>query len=170
MLTAVGASNSVSTQEKFILGDKNEEPWIQNEPQGTAQAFQSTPAQSGVVSSVQIYLDVSTTATNLVAGIYTDNSGYPGTLIAKGNLSTLKLGAWNSVSIPDASVTAGKPYWLAILGTDGQIGFLDQVGSSTGLMARTSHRTVLTDLPATWTASSYGYNTNAAVSIYGNGN
>jgi len=166
-----GASDATATQLQFILGNKNEEPWVDYRAKGVAQAFRAVPAKSGSVTEVKVYLDASaTTATKLVAGIYTDNNAHPGTLVAKGELNTLKPGAWNSVTISAASVTAGKPYWLAILGPDGQVGFLDQVGSGTSVMERTSNRSTLTSLPATWAGSSYGYQTNASMSVYGNGN
>ena len=105
--------------------------------------------KTGSVTEVQLYLDSSSTiATEVVTGIYTDNNAHPGVLVTQGTLSTLNPGAWNSVTIPAASVTAAQPYWIAILGSKGQIGFLDQVGSGTGLMT-TSASSALTSLPRT---------------------
>lgn len=171
LATPVSGASTPSATLQFILGNKNEEPWVDYRAKGVAQAFRAVPEKSGSVTEVMVYLDASaTTATKLVAGIYTDNNAHPGTLVAKGELNTLKPGAWNSVTISAASVTAGKPYWLAILGPDGQVGFLDQVGSGTSVMERTSNRSTLTSLPATWTGSSWGYQTNASMSVYGNGN
>ncbi|MDT8282132.1 MAG: LamG-like jellyroll fold domain-containing protein [Gammaproteobacteria bacterium] len=168
-----GTSDATATQLQFILGNENLEPWVDYNAQGVAQAFQAIPEKSGSVSEVKVYLDAgSTTATKLIAGIYTDNNVHPGTLIAQGTLDTLKPGAWNRVTIPTAAVTAGKPYWLAILGPDGQVGFLDQVGSGTSVMERSSNRRnrALTSLPDTWNGSSRSYQTNASMSVYGNGN
>ncbi|WP_340122724.1 LamG-like jellyroll fold domain-containing protein [Methylobacter svalbardensis] len=170
LATPVSGASTSSATLQFILGNKNLEPWVDYRAKGVAQAFRAVPAKSGSVTEVKVYLDASaTTATKLVAGIYTDNNAHPGTLVAKGALNTLKPGAWNSVTISAASVTAGKPYWLAILGPDGQVGFLDQVGSGTSVMERTSNSSTLTSLPATWAGSSYGYQTNASMSVYGNG-
>jgi len=157
---------SVSNPTQFVMGNVNKMPSIDYRAQGTAEAFQTVPAKSGVVTNAQIYLDASSTATELIAGIYKNNNGHPGTLIAQGKLSTLKSGAWNTVSIPVAAVTAGQPYWIAILGSKGKIGFLDQIGSSTGLM-ETSASTTLTSLPGTWTGSVT--KTKAAMSAYGKG-
>jgi PKD repeat protein len=157
---------SVSNPPQFVMGDKNLEPWVDFRAQGTAEAFQTVPAKSNVVTTVQFYLDASSTATEVVAGIYKDNYGHPGTRIAQGKLSNLKAGAWNAIPISAAAVTAGQPYWIAILGTQGQVTFLDQVGSSTGLMETSASKT-LTSLPYTWSGSATKY--KAAMSVYGNG-
>jgi len=157
---------SVSNPPQFVMGDKNLEPWIDYRAQGTAEAFQTTPAKSSVLTIVEIYLDASSTATELVAGIYKDNNGHPGTRVATGKISKLKAGAWNSIPIPPVSVTAGQPYWIAILGTKGKMAFLDQVGSSTGLMETSASKT-LTSLPSTWKGSTT--KAKAAMTTYGGG-
>jgi PKD repeat protein len=170
MRTPISTVSAASTPLQFIMGDMNKEPWVDYQPMGRAQAHQVTATKSGSIAEVQVYLDASaTTAKKLVAGIYTDSYGHAKTLISQGTLSTLKPGDWNAVTIPAASVTSGQKYWIAILGVDGQIGFLDRVGSGTGLMEKSSSR-YLTSLPASWTASSYDYKTNASMSVYGNGN
>jgi hypothetical protein len=160
---------SVSNPPKFVMGDKNEEPWVEYVPQGIAQAYQTVSKKSGVLTQVKVYLDASTTATQLVAGIYKDNKGHPGALVAQGKLNTVKPDAWNAVSIAGASVTANKPYWIAIMGPNGEVGFLDRVGSGKGLMEKSSGRNALKDLPNTWTGSRRGYKTNASMSLYGLG-
>ena len=157
---------SVSNPQQFVMGDKTKEPWVDYKPQGVAQAYRTTPQKTSVVTSVQVYLDASSTATELVAGIYKDNYGHPGALVAQGKLSALKSGAWNSVSIPVVNVTAGKPYWIAILGSKGQVGFLDLLGSGTGAM-ESSASTALTSLPWTWTGTAY--KANSDMSVFGNG-
>ena len=162
MATAV----SVSNPQIFIMGDKTIEPALAYKPQGTAQAYQVKPEKTGVVTSVQVYLDAGSTATQLVAGIYKDNNGHPGALVAQGTLSLLKSGVWNSVPIPVVPVTAAQPYWIAVLGAKGQIGFRNIIGSATGLI-ETSASTRLTTLPATWTRSTI--QANSAMSVYGLG-
>jgi PKD repeat protein len=159
-------SISVSNPSQFVMGDKTLEPWVDFTPQGVAQAYQTTPQNTGVITTIQVYLDVSSTATELVAGIYTDSNDHPGTLVAQGKISTLKPGAWNSVPIPVVSVTAAQPYWISILGLNGQIGFLDRIGSGTGLM-ETSASKRLTTLRSTWRGSAY--TSNSTMSIYGKG-
>jgi len=157
---------SVSNPPQYVIGDKALEPSVDYSPQGTAEAFQAVPQKTGVVTTVQVYLDSSSTATQLVAGVYKDNNGHPGARVAQGTLSTLKPGAWNSVPIPVASFTAAQPYWIAILGTKGQIGFRDRIRSGTGLMEASTSST-LTSLPSTWTGKAYL--PNSAMSVFGNG-
>ncbi|EIC28198.1 MULTISPECIES: LamG-like jellyroll fold domain-containing protein [Methylomicrobium] len=162
MKTAV----SVSNPSQLVMGDKNVEPWAEARARGTAEAFQTVPSASKTITSVQIYLDAGSTATKVAAGIYSDNYGHPGTRIGQGKIGNLKAGAWNTVPVSAAAVTQGKPYWIAILSSQGQIVFRDQVGSSTGKL-ETSASTALTDLPNTWRgAAAKG---QAALSIYGNG-
>lgn len=162
MATAV----SVSNPPEFIMGDQTIEPALAYKPQGTALAYKATPQKTGAVTTVQVYLDAGSTATQLVAGIYKDNNGHPGALVAQGKLSLLKSGVWNSVSIPVVPVTAAQPYWIAVLGAKGQIGFRNIVGSAAGLI-ETSASTRLTTLPATWTRSTI--QANSAMSVYGLG-
>ncbi|MGJ0483856.1 MAG: LamG-like jellyroll fold domain-containing protein [Methylomicrobium sp.] len=158
---------SVSNPPQFVMGDKNLEPWIDYRAQGTAEAFQTTPTKSSIVTTVAVYLDAGSTATELVAGIYKNNNGHPGARVAvSGKMSKLQAGAWNSIPIPATSVTAGQPYWIAILGTKGKMAFLDQVGSSTGQMETSASKT-LTNLPGTWTGSTT--KANAAITLYGGG-
>jgi hypothetical protein len=163
MTTAISTSNP----PQFVMGNKTLEPWVGYNPQGKAQAYQATPQKTGVITTVQVYLDASSTATQLVAGIYKDNNGHPGALVAQGKLSTLKSGAWNSVPIPVASVTAAQPYWLVILGSKGQIGYLNRIGSVTGSMESSSSSKQLTTLPSTWAGTAY--QTNSAMSVFGLG-
>jgi len=162
MVTAV----SVSTPSQFIMGDKTIEPGFAYKPQGTAQAYQAKPEKTGVVTSVQVYLDAGSTATQLVAGIYKDNNGHPGALVAQGTLNVLKSGAWNSVPIPVVPVIAAQPYWIAVLGSKGQVGLRNITGSAASLI-ETSASTTLTTLPVTWTRSTI--QANSAMSAYGLG-
>ena len=114
---------------------------------GTAEAFEATASTSGTVGILSVYVDASSTGTALVAGLYSDSAGHPGTLIAQGALMQLTAGAWNNVPIPGAIVTAGTPYWLAILATQsGVLRFRD----GTGCTSVESQQTNLTSLPATW--------------------
>jgi len=168
LATAVTPATSMSAAElpQLVMGNQNLEPWVDYRAQGTAEAFQTTPTTSGVVNTVEVYLDASSTATEVFAGIYKDKKGHPGARIATDKTSELKAGDWNSIPIPATSVTAGQPYWIAILGSKGQMAFLDQVGSSTGLM-ETSQSKKLKKLPRTWKGSAG--KANAAMSVYGGG-
>ena len=97
LATAISKSNP----PQFVIGDQNVEPMVLYSPAGVAQAFQITAQKTQMVTNVQVYLDASTTATKLVAGIYsTTTDGHPGSLLVNGTLTGLKAGTWNSVAIP----------------------------------------------------------------------
>jgi outer membrane protein assembly factor BamB len=76
-----------------LVGSQVIQSTVDDDALGTAEAFQATAAASGTVG-VPIYLDGSTTATTLVAGLYTDSGGHPGTLISQGTSSSLTAGTW----------------------------------------------------------------------------
>ena len=130
-----------------LVGTQTVEPTMDFNSLGTAEAFEATASTSGTVGILSVYVDASSTGTALVAGLYSDSAGHPGTLIAQGALMQLTAGAWNNVPIPGAIVTAGTPYWLAILATQsGVLRFRD----GTGCTSVESQQTNLTSLPATW--------------------
>jgi hypothetical protein len=160
-------SVSISNPPQLVVGNKTLESSVDSNPQGIAEAFRATPQKNGVVTAVQVYLDASSTATELVAGIYSDVGGHPGTLLAQGKLTSLKAGATNTVSIPTATLVATKPYWIAILGSKGQIKFRDRIGSAVVPM-ETSASTVLTSLPSRWVTGSI-YPNDGPMSVYGTG-
>jgi outer membrane protein assembly factor BamB len=144
---ALGAAPPPPPPGSILLGTRTLEGVVDDDALGTAEAFQVTASTSGTVTTLAIYLDASSTATTLVAGLYADAGGRPGALIAQGSSTQLKVGTWNDVSIPGAVVSAGTPYWLAILGTQsGTLRFLD----GSGCNSENSQQTNLTSLPATW--------------------
>lgn len=157
---------SVSNPSQYVMGDKNLEPWVDYRPEGTAEAFQVTPEKSSIITNVRVYLDASSTAAGLTVGIYKNASGHPGTLMAQGELTNLKAGEWNTIPVSATAVTAGRSYWIAILGSQGQLAFLDQVGSSTSLM-ETSASNKLKKLPYKWKGANM--KANATMSVYARG-
>jgi PKD repeat protein len=165
-MTTPTSSASASTTTQYVIGDQTVEPKLDYNGQGVAQAFKTTPQKSSTVTALQVYVDATSKATELVAGIYKDNYGHPGALVAQGKLATLKPGAWNPVPIPAASVTAGQPYWLAILGSKGNLIFRDQLKSGTAVLEITNTNT-LTSLPSLWPAS-YAAK-DGPISVYGTG-
>src|SRR5206468_4128326 len=97
------------------------------------------------------------TATSLVAGLYADSGGQPGALLGQGILNAPAAGAWDVVPMPGVSVTAGTPYWVALLGASGTLAFRDRCcGSGTSSNVVGSQKT-LTTLPATWAGTGKTY-------------
>jgi RHS repeat-associated protein len=92
----------------------------------------------------------------VVVGLYTDTPGNdPGTLLAQGTISSPTAGAWNSMTIPAVSVTAGATYWIAVLAPSSSTGTLEfrDVPNGSGSKSETSLETTLTSLPTSWTPS-----------------
>ncbi|SFK30337.1 PQQ-binding-like beta-propeller repeat protein [Methylocapsa palsarum] len=160
---AQGSTSPPPPPPNVLMGDQQVESQLDDNSLGTAEAFQTTAIASGTVGSLSIYLDASSTATKLVAGLYADSAGHPGALIAQGSATALKAATWNAVSIPGAIVSAGQPYWIAIMGTNsGLLRFRD---GSSGCKSESSAQTGLTALPSSW--SSGAVYTSCPLSAYG---
>ena len=154
---------SASSPAKLILGNNSLETNKAVPSSGVASAFKATPTQKGVVSAIQVYLDGSSTATELVAGIYSDNGGHPGTLIVKGVKTSPKANATNTVPIATTTLEAGKTYWIATLGSKGLISY--RYRANTTIPIETCKTTGLTSLPTTWTPGNVAPN-NGPMSAY----
>ena len=139
------------TSSTLLLGDSNVETQADASlPLGQAKAFQVTAGATGSVQSLAVYLDPSSTVSTLVAGLYSNSGGHPGSLLSQGNSSQLVPGAWNTITVASTAVTAGTSYWVAILGTStGGLVFREGLGGSCA--AETSAETSLAALSSTWT-------------------
>jgi PKD repeat protein len=157
----------MQNSSKVIVGNKTLEPTLDKNPQGIAEAFKTTALQNGTVNALQIYLDASSLTKVLVAGIYSDNAGHPGTLLAKGKLTTVKAGATNTVAIPPIALVSSKLYWIAILGARGEISFRDRMGAG-NVPLETSYAKGLTSLPSKWVTGAV-YPNDGPISAYGTG-
>jgi outer membrane protein assembly factor BamB len=135
---------------KTLIGDGNVEPTADNNTAGLAEAFPATATSTGSMVQLRVYVDQGSAASRLVAGLYTSVGGHPAQLLTQGTLSNPVAGAWNTLTVPAASVTSGTGYWIAILSPagSGRLTFRDRVGGGT---AETSKSTTLTTLPTTWT-------------------
>ena len=164
--TDMNTSVATSSPPVFLVGDKNVAPVTDSIPQGKAQAFQTQAAVTGWVTGLSVYVDTGSTATKLVAGLYTDKNGHPGTLLAQGTLGSPGSGGWKMVSLPPVSITAGSKYWVAILSPSGMLTFRDS-GTWVGGLSETSSQSTLTKLPSTWTTGTY--ESEGPLSAYGAG-
>lgn len=135
------------------LGTSTVQPSTDTDSIGMAEAFKATASASDTVNALFVYVDATSTASTLVAGIYADNAGHPGTLLAQGSLGSPTRGAWNTVLIPSTSITGGTAYWLTLLGASGgsQLAFRDTCCGG-GAASETSAQSSLSALPATWSS------------------
>ena len=162
MATAVATANP----PKFMLGNNVLEASMGSNPAGTAQAFKTSPAKTGVITSLNVYVDVGSTATSIVAGVYSDVNGHPGTLLARGSLAAPKADSTNAINISGVKLDSTKSYWLALLGKNGTVKF--RYGLNSGLASmEASASTTLTTLPSTWKIGKLY--ANGKLSFTGNG-
>ncbi|MEO8631380.1 MAG: hypothetical protein ABI612_25290, partial [Betaproteobacteria bacterium] len=147
-----------------LIGTQTSGPQSDKNAAGKAEAFRATAALSGTVASITVYVDVTSTATVLTTGLYSDAAGRPGTLLAQGSLIAPVAGQWNKVPVQAANVVAKTVYWIAVLGPRGKgvLAFRDYPAGN-GLNF-TSAETNLDSLKATWT-NGVAY-TNAPISAF----
>jgi hypothetical protein len=118
------------------------------------------------VSQVSVYIDVGNTAATMVAGIYDDDNGHPGTLLTKGTRTGLTALGWNDVTVPRAALESGERYWIAVLGLgNGDLRFRDGVGFS--CHSEGSRSTTLTTLPGSWQTGAVYASCNLAANAAG---
>ena len=158
--TAAAASDPVLFGDQVVEADRD------SNASGQAQAWRFSSSTSGTTASISVYVDSANTATNLTVGLYADNSGSPGSRLATGSVSKPTAGAWNTISIGSASVSSGRAYWIAVLGTSGTPYFRDRQSGT--CQTQGSAQTKLTSLPSTWSTGPTwtGY---CPVSAYVNG-
>jgi hypothetical protein len=158
-----------SNPPKLVIGKNQMESFVDVSVKGVAVAYRTTPQNDAAMTSISAYLDASSLAsTELVAGIYSDNNGHPGTLLAQGKMTTAKAGETNKVYIPAVMLAAGKPYWIALLGPQSEIRFRDRKGTAAIPMEKSDAKLALATLPNTWPVG-IAYPTDGPMSIYGSG-
>lgn len=132
-----------------LLGLDEVQDYADNDAAGEAEAFLFDATATGRAGSVALYVDSGSLATTVHVGLYSDDDGEPGTLLASGSLGVPRPDAWNTVPLDSSPVvTAGTPYWIAVLGTGGRIDYRDR---ASGRCSQSHIDTDLTDLPLRWT-------------------
>jgi hypothetical protein len=133
-----------------VLGTRNVQPQLDGNDAGMAEVFQTTATTAGTIESLSIYLDPASTAEKLVAGLYADDAGHPGALLAQGD-AIIDAYGWQDVAVPATAVTAGERYWIGVLGAGGgRIAFRDADGDCRS--ETTPSSLTLDVLPATWSS------------------
>ncbi len=162
--TSATITVTVNNGSQVLIGSQTVQTHADSDTGGQAETFQTTAAASGTISKMSYYIASGSTATNLSVGIYSDNNGKPGSLMASGSISAPVANSWNTITVTPAPLAAGTKYWMAVLGTGGTVKFRDSTGST--YKAYTSSQTNLTSLPATYTTTGTGYN-DGNLSAYG---
>ena len=91
------------------------------ESAGKPRAFPFHVKSSGSVSSMSVYLDGHSGASDVIVGLYADAAGQPGALLTSGTIGSPQAGKWNTTQVSSAAVTAGQTYWIAAMGRDGTL-------------------------------------------------
>ena len=148
LLGATGSEAGAAT----LAGSPAVQAGADSNTAGRAEAFSAVAGASGPVTSLSVYVDASATATRALVGLYASAGSHAGALLTQGTIPAPKGGAWNTVTVPAASVTAGTTYWIALLGPAGAgtLAFRDK--GSGGSPCETSSQASLAALPATWSA------------------
>lgn len=133
--------------DTLLLGSATPGAALDDDPSGSAEAFKVTASATGSVDHLSFYLDSTNRSTRLTLGIYAASGSHPGTLLTSGTTAAPAAG-WNTVAVTPTALTSGTAYWVAVLGTGGQLVFHEGTGSGTA--AENSRSSALTALPATW--------------------
>jgi hypothetical protein len=145
-LAATAASASATT----LVGNTSVQSGTDSNA-GSAEAFPFTSSASGTTTAASVYVDSGSAATGLVVGLYSDSSGAPGALLGQASLSSPSSGAWNTFDFPSVSISASTRYWLAILGTGGELKFRDD-RTDGSCQSVTSDVISLTSMPSSFRA------------------
>ncbi len=155
-------NSAITASSGALAGDSAVETHLDSLNAGQAQAFPMTASVSDVAGIAHIYIDQRNTASALIVGIYNDSGAHPHALQAVGSTSSVKLGAWNTVSIPPTTLVGGTTYWIAVLGQHGTLRYRDRYRGpcSSETSAQATLRTLSTSwktgrVPSTCPASAY---------------
>jgi hypothetical protein len=140
-----------------LLGNAYGAVAADSNPAGLAEAFRYGAFGTGAVSKIRLYLGPEAAPKALVAGLYADEGGHPGALLAQGRLDGPTADAYNVVQlrwtapVVASTFAAMSYYWIALLAPDGAgtIHFRD--GGCCGRAQAEVYVTQgLTELPAAW--------------------
>jgi hypothetical protein len=151
-----------------LLGTQTVQGNLDSNATGMAEAFQYTAATSGTVNKLSVYLDASSTASRVVVGLYADNAGNPGAVLAQGTITAPVAGTFNEVAVSGAAVTAGQSYWIAVLAPTGATGTVQFRDVGSGGNTQTSASSTLSALPATWSTGGRFHNSPMSATAQGN--
>jgi len=146
----VGPMAGAAEASTTLVGNTAIAGFHDTNPAGLAEAFPTTASASGIAGDMSVYVDSGSTATTLIAGLYANANGRPGTLLATGSTLSPAAGQWNQLvltSSPD--LTSGTTYWLTLLGTGGTLAFRD-TNPKSGVCSENSYHGNLSTLPAKW--------------------
>jgi len=135
----------------MVLGDNVHPDQFASLSMGSVQAVQTLATHAALLNQLSIELDARSGTGPLILGLYADNQGHPGNLLASGRISRPRPGQGNTVPVKALKLSANTLYWLAILHPYSSVD--SAIVPGTGLMSgltEVSNATTLTDLPPVW--------------------
>jgi hypothetical protein len=147
--TAGRRTSGAGAGNRVLLGSDAIAPAPGSTPAGRPASFPFADRRSGSVSSIHVFVDSRSRATSLVAGLYSNANGHPGSLLTVGALNHPEAGAWNSLRVGAVSVRSGHLYWLAVLARGGRLYF--RGATNGGCSAQVARQTRMRWLQSSWT-------------------
>ena len=139
--------------EAVLLGNTSVESHSDSNSPGQAEAFRFVARRSGTARSLSVYLNAGNRAHVAEVALYRNVRGHdhPGSRLTSGILKGPKGGKWNTIALRPVKLSAGKVYWLALLGKGGRIQFPDRAKGR--CISVTSAQRNLLSLRKTWTGA-----------------
>ena len=120
---------------------------------GLPEAYRAIASTGKTISHVRVRTGPATTATRAVVGIYADSNGHPGQLLTSAEQQNPARGDWIDVTVPPVELSAGLPYWIAVMGTGGALHIANHDGGTGDQPSETGRFRAGQDpsqLPTTW--------------------
>jgi hypothetical protein len=154
LLTIAGVASAIASDADahrlglVLLGNQRIGPATVHQRAGRAEAFRFTTARAGKVTAIHVYIAKRDRSRVLIAGLYSNRHGHPGSRLAYGRLRSPRRGAWNRISIGSVRIHAKQSYWLAVLSRSGTVYLRSRKGGACG--GEESRGSSLTKLPRSW--------------------
>jgi Ca2+-binding RTX toxin-like protein len=158
------------TPATFVFGNQTTTSSVSDSnAAGVSEAFKVTSTQAGTVSQLRVFVDTGSVGP-VIVGLYANSaSNHPAALLRSGTVTTPVLGQFNTVVVPNLTVTTGTSYWIALLGPNGIVKFRDRHAAGNSETNRTNNANLpgSTGNPTAWATG--GSFTDGALSAYAAG-
>jgi len=157
ILIIAATSTATATPTSITIGDTIIESTNDSGNGNLLVAQKATLGQTATIQSLSFYVNVPHGKLRL--GLYADNAGSPGALLASTNEFTPSSTGWNTQNVVSPlSLTAGT-YWLAYLPQSDLLGFkVSNYGSGTYLYTNFRYRRLPATFPGgTWGAAQWSF-------------
>jgi len=128
---------------------------------GIPRATQYTPAQSGTLTDIMLYLTNSGPGKHATVGVHADSGGYPGALLAVSTNDEITTDGWHDFTGFNVQVTAGVPVWLSNMSDSDLMWWYDNGGANYVQCA--SNSSAYPNFPNPFTAGQLTGNYNTSI-------